>query len=163
MEKVIDARLFRTVAGKFPSGVTVITTTSADGVTPHGMTANGFISVSLEPPLILVSVGHHTRTHSLLSDNERYAVSILGHDQKRVALHFSGKPGDAEPEYEWIDGHPFIAGAISKILCRIVDRHPAGDHTLFIGEVEHVEHRDGDLPLVFSSGQLFSPLEKPIA
>lgn len=162
MAEVIDSRLFRTVAGKFPSGVTIITTSSPDGV-PHGMTANGFVSVSLDPPLILVSVGERTRTHTLLSENERYAVSVLGHEQKSVALHYSGRPGDAEPEYEWIDGHPFIAGAISKMLCRIVDRHRAGDHTLFIGEVEFVEHRDGELPLVFSSGQLFSPLEKPVA
>lgn len=162
MMKVIDSRLFRTVAGKFPSGVTVITTQSADGTT-HGMTANGFISVSLEPPLVLVSVGHHTRTHQYLTENERYAVSVLAHEQKHVALHFSGRPGEQQPEYEWIEGHPFIAGSISKMLCRIVDRHPAGDHTLFIAEVEFVEHRDGDLPLVFSSGQLFSPLEKTVA
>lgn len=158
----IDTRLFRTVAGKFPSGVTVITTLSPDG-TPHGMTANGFISVSLTPPLVLVSVGNHSRTHQLLSETERYGVSVLGHDQKDVALHYSGKPRDAEPDYRWIDSHPFIAGSISTMLCRIIDRHPAGDHTLFIGEVEFVEHRDGDLPLVFSSGQLFSPLERPIA
>lgn len=159
MQNAIDTRLFRTVAGRFPSGVTVITTDTGDGE-PHGMTANGFISVSLEPPLVLVSVGDHTRTHQRLTDCDRYAVSILGHDQKALAKHFAGKPGDVPPEYEWIDGHPVIAGAISRMVCRIVDRHPAGDHTLFIGQVEHLEHREGDLPLVFSNGQLFSPLER---
>ncbi|MER7796835.1 flavin reductase family protein [Microbacterium sp. NPDC096154] len=159
MLKLMDSRLFRTVAGKFPSGVTVITTTSADGAV-HGMTANGFISVSLEPPLVLVSVGEHTRTHQRLTENDRYAVNVLGHEQKPVALHFAGRPGEVAPEYEWIEGHPFIKGAISKMLCRIVDRHKAGDHTLFIGEVDFVEHSPGELPLVFSNGQLFSPLER---
>lgn len=159
MTTAIDTRLFRTVAGRFPSGVTVITTAGPDGE-PHGMTANGFISVSLEPPLVLVSVGCHTHTHQRLTDNDRYAVNVLGHDQKPLALRFAGKPVDVEPEYEWRDGHPLIRGAISRMLCRIVDRHRAGDHTLFIAEVEHVEHREGELPLVFSNGQLFSPLER---
>lgn len=159
----IDSRAFRSVAGKFPSGVTVITTRSAEGIV-HGMTANGFVSVSLDPPLILVSVGEHTRTHEYLTVNERYSVSILGHQQKDVAVRFAGKPTDvAAPEFEWVDGHPFVPDAIGRLGCRIVDRHRAGDHTLFIGNVEHLALREGELPLVFSSGQLFSPLERPAA
>jgi flavin reductase (DIM6/NTAB) family NADH-FMN oxidoreductase RutF len=158
----IDQRQFRNVAGKFPSGVTVITTSSGDGIV-HGMTANGFVSVSLDPPLILVSIGHTTRMHEHLMRNERYAVNILGHEQKAIAMHFAGKPQDTEPEFERINDYLFVPGVIGRIGCRIVDRHRAGDHTLMIGEVEHLDFRDGELPLVFSSGQLFSPLERPIA
>ena len=85
---MIDTRAFRDVAGKFPSGVTVITTSGARGDV-HGMTANGFASVSLDPPLILVSVAVTGRTHERLTRNERYAVSILGHRQKDVAQRFA--------------------------------------------------------------------------
>lgn len=159
MSPVIDPRHFRTVAGKFPSGVTVITTEAGDGIV-HGMTANGFISVSLEPALILVSIGKNTRMHGYLERNDRYAVSILNHDQGEIARHFSGRPGENEPEFEWVGGHPAIPDAISRIGCTMFDRHEAGDHTLFIGRVDYVDYRDGVLPLVFSSGQLFSPLER---
>ena len=162
MTPTLDGRLFRTVAGKFPSGVTVVTTADAAGK-PHGMTANGFISVSLEPALILVSVGAATRMHGYLMENDGYAVNVLGHRQKELATHFAGKPVDNAPDYEWVDGFPLIDGAISRMRCIIVDRHEAGDHTLFIGRVEHINHRDDELPLVFSSGQLFSPLERPLA
>lgn len=162
MTTALDTRLFRTVAGKFASGVTVITSVDEAGAV-HGMTANGFISVSLEPPLVLVSVGKHAQTHARLMRLDRYGVSVLGHEQKSIATHFAGKPGDAEPAYDMTQGHPVVAGAISSMVCRIVDRHPAGDHTLFIAEVESVQHREGELPLVFSSGQLFSPLERLVA
>lgn len=158
----IDTRLLRNVSGKFPSGVTVITAELEDG-TVHGMTANGFVSVSLEPPLILVSLGLHTRMHEYLSENDRYAVNILGHEQKKVAQRFAGKPQDDEvPAWERIDGYAFIPGVIGRIGCRVYDRHLAGDHTLFIGEVTHLDYHDGELPLVFSSGQMFSPLERVI-
>lgn len=155
----IDQRLFRNVSGKFPSGVTVITTESADGVV-HGMTANGFLSVSLEPALILVSVGKSTRLHGYLDNNDRYAVSILRHDQTDIARHFAGKPLETEPKLERMGAHPVVPDAISRIGCTIYDRYEAGDHILFLGEVEHLDYQDGSLPLVFSSGQLFSPLER---
>lgn len=157
--KIIDQREFRNVVGKFPSGVTVITTTTDDGVV-HGMTANGFISVSLDPPLVLVSVGKQTKMHERLMQNERYAVSVLRHDQEVVARHFAGRPSDDAPAFSWVDGHPLIEGAISQIGCRMYARHEAGDHTLFVGEVEHASIADDALPLVFSSGQLFSPLDR---
>lgn len=157
----IDTRLFRSVAGKFPTGVTVITTADADG-NVHAMTANGFASISLEPPIIMVSIGDHARTLQHLMLNDNYAVNILGHEQKAIAKHFSGKPEGDGPAWDWVDGHPFVPGVIGRIGTRIVDRYRVGDHVLFFGEVTHLDYRDGELPLIFSSGQLFSPLERVV-
>ncbi|GAB3617291.1 flavin reductase family protein [Okibacterium endophyticum] len=124
----------------------------------HGMTANGFISVSLDPPLVLVSVGAHTRTHARLLTQERYSVSVLAHHHAACALHFGGRPQEIAPAVDELDGFPVIRDSLAQMICRVVDRHTAGDHTLFIAEVEAVECTDG-VPLVFSGGRMFSPLD----
>ncbi|HEY5878299.1 MAG TPA: flavin reductase family protein [Nakamurella sp.] len=154
--QVFDDTAFWRTCGRFASGVTVVLTEDEE---IHGMTANGFISVSLEPPLVLISVGVRTRTHERLVRGERYSVSVLGHEQKAVAEHFAARPTGVRPEYARLGGFPVVPGSIARLVCRVVDRHPAGDHTLFVGQVEHMEHDEG-LPLVFSSGRLFSPLDE---
>jgi flavin reductase (DIM6/NTAB) family NADH-FMN oxidoreductase RutF len=142
-----DPRRFRTAMGRFATGVTVITTRTADGV--HGMTANGFLSVSLEPPLILVSLGACTMARHL-TEGDRYAVTVLSADQEAVSRHFGGRPS-LDVRFESVDDFDFVPGGLARIGCRIVDRHPAGDHTLFLGEVEHLDYRDG-APLLFYTG-----------
>jgi flavin reductase (DIM6/NTAB) family NADH-FMN oxidoreductase RutF len=135
--------------GRFATGVTVVTTVTQDGV--HGMTASGFMSVSLEPPLVLVSLGR-CKMADLLRVSDRYAVNVLGEEQESISCHFAGQSrlhGDIE--FEWNAGLPYLPDALAHIGCRIVDRHPAGDHTLFIGEVERLEHRNGT-PLLFYTG-----------
>lgn len=154
-EAAFDVATFRRTCGRFASGVTVVLTEDEDGV--HGMTANGFISVSLDPPLVLISVGRNTRSHARLANHSHYSVSVLGHEQKALAEHFAGRPSQLNPEHDRLGDFPVIAGSVARMVCKIVDRHPAGDHTLFVGEVECVEQTPG-VPLVFSSGRLFSPL-----
>jgi flavin reductase (DIM6/NTAB) family NADH-FMN oxidoreductase RutF len=152
----IDIADLRKTCGRFASGVTIILTEDEE---IHGMTANGFTSVSLDPPLVLISVGNHTRSYERLMHQDHYSVSVLGHEQMVHANHFAGRPTDLQPQYDRIGGFPVIPGAVARMVCRIVDRHLVGDHTLFIGHVEHLDHCDG-LPLVFSSGRLFSPLDE---
>ncbi|PWB97656.1 flavin reductase family protein [Salinibacterium hongtaonis] len=154
-----DTRAFRDTCGAFPTGVTVISTLAADG-RPAGMTANGFLSVSLDPPLVLVSIGHGARTHERLMMNETYAVSVLRHDQKAIAAHFARRTDEADPPFDMHNGHAFVPGAVARIGCRIVDRHLAGDHTLFVGQVETFDSTPDVHPLVFASGQLFSPINR---
>ncbi|GHE86646.1 flavin oxidoreductase [Amycolatopsis deserti] len=143
-----DPRRFRTAMGRFATGVTVITTRTADGGV-HGMTANGFLSVSLEPPLILVSLGACTMARHL-TEGDRYAVTVLSADQEDVSRHFGGRPC-VDVRFDSRGAYDFIPGGLASIGCRVVDRHPAGDHTLFLGEVEHLEYRDG-APLLFYTG-----------
>ena len=116
------------------------------------MTANGFMSVSLEPALVVVSVANGSRMHGLLSDAGRYGVSVLSSAQQIVSGHFAGRPvEDLAIAFSDVDGVPVIDGALTQVSTKVVDAHPAGDHTLFIGEVQHFEHLGGD-PLIFHSG-----------
>lgn len=147
----IDPREFRNTLGRFATGITVITTLQHGEVI--GMTANAFISVSLEPPLILVSVDNKARMHQALLQAERYGVSMLAESQQSLSNHFAGRPDNhADIRLEARQGMPLLADAIAYIVARIVEAHPAGDHTLFIGEVEFLEHRPGN-PLLYYSGQ----------
>lgn len=144
------ARTLRPAMSRFATGVTVVTTAVGDDV--HGMTANGFMSVSLDPPLVVVSLGR-CRMASLLPRTGRYAVSVLDRDQLGLARHFAGDRDDppVAPHFVWWRGLPFIAGALAHVGCRVRDVHEAGDHSLWVGRVEHLEYRDG-VPLLFYEG-----------
>ncbi len=144
------AREFRQVMGRFATGVTVVTT--VDKETVHGMTANGFLSVSLRPPLVLVSLGR-CKMNEMLPRSGRYGVSMLSHEQQHFAAHFAAqKASPVEPKFSWHDGIPLLDGALASLVCRVVDVHRAGDHVLWIGAVEHLDHRD-DEPLLFYTGR----------
>jgi flavin reductase (DIM6/NTAB) family NADH-FMN oxidoreductase RutF len=163
MAQRIDPVAMRRTLGRFTTGVTVVTTASGGDV--HAMTANAFTSVSLDPPLVLVSVDHRTRMHALLPDTRRYGVSVLGSDQERVARHFAGRPlHDPGELFEWAGGVPFVRGAIAHVACSLHTEHAAGDHTLYLGRVEHLDSRPGE-PLVFHAGAFgrLSPEEQVLA
>ena len=144
------AKAFRQVMGRFATGVTVITTIERDTV--HGMTANGFLSVSLRPPLVLVSLGR-CKMNEMLPRSGRYGISVLSQAQQHFAAHFAAqKRSPVEPTFTWQNGLPLLEGAIAHLVCRVVDVHRAGDHVLWIGEVEYIDHRD-DEPLLFYTGR----------
>jgi flavin reductase (DIM6/NTAB) family NADH-FMN oxidoreductase RutF len=144
------AKEFRQVMGRFATGVTVVTTVERG--TAHGMTANGFLSVSLRPPLVLVSLGR-CRMNELLPRSGRYGVSVLSQDQHHFAAHFAAqKASPVEPTFSWQEGVPLLEDALAHLVCRVVDVHRAGDHVLWIGEVEYLAHRDAE-PLLFYTGR----------
>lgn len=147
----IDPREFRNTLGRFASGVTVITTEKEGQI--HGMTANAFVSVSLTPPLVLVSVDNRATMHKLLPESKRYGVSILAESQEAHSNHFARRPVEGL-KLTFVEKHgvPVIDGAVAQIVAHVVDVHPAGDHTLYIGEVEHLEWTD-EKPLLFFAGQ----------
>jgi flavin reductase (DIM6/NTAB) family NADH-FMN oxidoreductase RutF len=144
------ARELRQVMGRFATGVTVVTTTHRETI--HGMTANAFLSVSLRPPLVLVSLGR-CRMSEMLPRTGRYGVSVLASDQEHFAAHFAGqRVSSVAPEFVWHKDLPLLDGALAHVGCRVVDVHTAGDHVLWIGEVEHLYHREGE-PLLFYTGR----------
>jgi flavin reductase (DIM6/NTAB) family NADH-FMN oxidoreductase RutF len=146
----VEARAMRSVLGRFCTGVTVVST-ALDGEV-HAMTANAFTSVSLEPPLVLVSIDRRAKMHRLLPDTQRYGVSVLAAGQERLASHFAGRPmADPGTLFEDVDGVPLLQGAIAHVSCRLYAAHEAGDHTLYLGCVEFLRSLPGD-PLVFTSG-----------
>jgi len=147
----IDPREFRRALGRFASGVTVITTEHEGQA--HGMTANAFVSVSLDPPLVLVSVDNRARLHGILPRSGRYGVSVLSAGQEDLSRHFAGRPQPGlEVPFVWRGGIPLLEGALAHLVCRVVDEHPTGDHTLYIGLVECLAQREG-APLLFYTGE----------
>lgn len=146
----IDPRVFRATMSRFATGVTIVSTTIAGQI--HGMTANAFLSVSLDPPLVLVSIGRQARMHALLTLGQRFGVSVLAAEQEPLSNHFAGRPTpDARPEWIWEDETPLLRGAIAQIVAEAVIAQPAGDHTLFIGQVEYLAQHPGQ-PLLFHAG-----------
>src|ERR1700722_3498329 len=144
-----EQRRFRDALGTFATGVTIVSTRLDDLV--HGMTANGFMSVSLDPALVVVSIATNARMHDILLRAGRYGVSVLSREQEPGSRHFAGRPQTGEIELLESAGMPLVDGALTHVVADVVDAHPAGDHTLFIGEVLHFQHRDGE-PLIFHSG-----------
>lgn len=146
----IDHRELRATLGRFATGVTVVSTEDGEGV--HAMTANAFTSVSMEPPLVLVSVDNRARMHTKLPSTKRYGVSVLGVEQERLAMHFAGRPDDEQPDPFVREGDvPVVRDAIAHFACDLFAAHPAGDHTLYVGQVRAFKARVGH-PLLFHSG-----------
>jgi flavin reductase (DIM6/NTAB) family NADH-FMN oxidoreductase RutF len=144
---------FRQTLGRFASGVTVIT--ASDGETRRGMTASAFVSVSLTPPLILVSVDHRASMYALLGEERvtHFGVNVLSAAQRHLSDHFAGRPGPEEA-VPWFthEGLPLIGGSVAQLVCRKHEVIPAGDHTLFLGHVEYSRYTDDD-PLLYFRGQ----------
>jgi len=144
--------------GCFATGVTIITV-DLDGEV-HGMTANAFASVSLDPLLVLVCVDHSTRTHEHLHAKKRFGINVLSEDQRAVSEYYARPertPEDAEAEagarFDRTEhGTPMLHGALAYLECRLHSAQAAGDHTIFIAEVEDVVVRDGQ-PLLFFGGE----------
>jgi flavin reductase len=154
---VFDERRFRHALGRFATGVVLISCGSGD--TLHAMTANAFMSGSLRPPLVVVSVGHQARMHARLMESAHFGVSVLSAHQERHSRHFAGDLQQAfAPQFATAEGLPDVAlldRAVARFAARVVDRHPCGDHTLFIGEVLMFS-LDEHAPLVFFGGRYAS-------
>jgi flavin reductase len=151
----IDPRDFRRVMGQFATGVTVLTTVSGGEV--RGMTANAFMSGSLNPPLCVVSIAKRARMHEAVQDARRLVVNVLAHEQMAVALHFAGQPrGNARIDIGWIDGIPSLRDAIARMAANVVAEHDCGDHTLFLGHLFHMDADRGREPLLYHQARFGS-------
>lgn len=150
-EAPFTSRDFRNALGRFATGITVVTTV-VDGET-HGMTANAFVSVSLDPPLVLVSVGNKAHMHGYLQQSGRYGISVLTAAQERYSQHFAGFGApELQPEFVEVGGIPLLAESLAHLIVAVTDAHPAGDHTLYIGQVEYMKWWDGE-PLLYFQGR----------
>jgi flavin reductase (DIM6/NTAB) family NADH-FMN oxidoreductase RutF len=143
---------FRRTLGMFATGVTVITTRVGEQV--HGMTANAFMSVSLRPPLILISVDRRARMNALLREGVRYGVSVLEERQTALSDRFAGRPGGdtPEPRFEIVHDAPLVEGGLAHLVAHVVRSYWGGDHSLFLGQVEYVRYGEGT-PLLFHGGR----------
>ena len=137
----------------FATGVTMITTREGDQV--HGMTANAFMSVSLEPPLVLISVDRRTKMCALLHEGRNYGVSVLCRGPERALGPLRGarrrRPAP-EPRFDVIHDTPLVEGALAHFVANIVRSYWGGDHSLFLGRVEYARYNEGT-PLLFHGGR----------
>jgi flavin reductase len=152
-----NSRELRNALGSFATGVTIITTRSRSGVLT-GMTANSFTSVSLDPPLVLVCIGHDAVMHGVLSATRQFGVSVLASHQEATARHFADRRrplGLAQFDgVSWrpgrLTGAPLIDGAIAHFECQLWRSYDGGDHTIFLGNLLSMARpADGDALLFF--------------
>ncbi|SEA34105.1 NADH-FMN oxidoreductase RutF, flavin reductase (DIM6/NTAB) family [Thalassobacillus cyri] len=147
----MDDRMFRTAMGKFATGVTVIVS-EVDGEV-HGMTANAFMSVSLDPKLVLISVGSNAKMNKIIQESQKFSVNILSGSQKEMSMIFAGQiKEERKVNFDTFEGLPVIENSLVSLACNVYDTHEAGDHTLYIGEVINLNVQDGE-PLAFYEGK----------
>lgn len=146
----IDPPAFRQAASRFATGVAVVAAIDRHGEV-CGMTANSFVTISLSPPTVLVSV-RPGRTHDAISAAGRYGVNVLRQDGRALSRHFAGQGAGEQPGHEIVEGLPKLANCVAFFACEVTRTVDVGDHTLFIAEVSNCDYCD-NLPLVFFSSR----------
>jgi flavin reductase (DIM6/NTAB) family NADH-FMN oxidoreductase RutF len=160
----VDSKVLRRTFGTFATGVTVVTVGEPN---PHGMTANSFTTVSLDPALVLVCVDRHAIMHSTMVDSPTFGVSVLASGQETVARHFSNRSrplGMSQFDcVDWLPGRhsgaPLIAGAAAHYECALWRSYDGGDHTIFVGRLLSMRGSPNEDVLVFLRGR-FHQLEQ---
>ena len=149
----IDPRDFRNALGTFATGVTIITALTADGK-PYGLTCNSFASVSLNPPLVLWSLGMFSQGLSTFQNASHFTVNVLGASQQELANKFAKSSNDKFAGVEWTPGlgkAPVLANCVASFQCRAANRYYGGDHIIFLGAVEAYAYNPQE-PLLFARG-----------
>jgi flavin reductase (DIM6/NTAB) family NADH-FMN oxidoreductase RutF len=141
---------FRQAASRFATGVAVLSSLDSRG-DPCGMTVNSFVTVSLSPPTVLVSV-MPGRMHQAISESRRYAVNVLTEADRGLSRRFAGRPDGGNSDFIWVEGLPKLSNCVAFFACEVTRTVDIGDHTLFIAEVSNCEYCD-NVPLVFFSSR----------
>jgi flavin reductase (DIM6/NTAB) family NADH-FMN oxidoreductase RutF len=150
----VNASQFRTALSRFASGVTVVTTRDAAGQ-PHGITVSAFSSLSLSPPLVLVCIDRGAYIYDAFQASGVFVVNVLAADQEELSRLFASREPNkfAGLGYtEGLDGAPVLNHALATIECRLRHTYEGGDHTIFVGEVEHANVREDTTPLLYYRG-----------
>lgn len=144
---------FRAALGRFASGITVVTSIDNEDRL-HGMTVSAFCSVSMDPPLVLVSVSKETGSHHSIAEGKKFVVNILSENQEYISALFAAPVPDKFSQTEHTvskNGLPMIHGALANLECDLRYSYDGGDHTIYVGEIENVHLEDGK-PLLHFRG-----------
>lgn len=145
---------FRRALGHFAAGVTVVTACGKENQ-PAGITVTAFSSLSLDPPLVLVCIDRRAYLHKFLSPGAPFVVNLLAADQEALSRRFASRGPD---QFDGIgytlnaDGVPLLKDVLAAVECRSVAEHEAGDHSIFVGEVQNASVREGKPLLYFRGG-----------
>lgn len=143
---------FREAAGQFASGIVIVTVFCKQSDTVRGMTATSFTSVSLAPPLVLVSLSNTARMLSLVRETGSFGISVLSAKQQNLSRLFAGQATAVRADcFQYFAGIPMVAGALASFACDSHAMIEAGDHTLVLGRVQELEAAAGDPLLYFRS------------
>jgi len=153
MNAPLDTRALRAALGQFATGITVVTAQGRDGQLA-GLTVNSFASVSLDPPLVLWSLGDHSPALSLFRECSHYAINVLAADQTDISQRFATSQADKFAGLDYaagLGGAPLLPGCLASFECRNETIHPGGDHIILIGRVERFSTQEG-MPLLYFGG-----------
>ena len=148
-----DPNDFKRAMGQFASGVTVVTTKHGD--TPIGITASSFTSLSLNPPLVLVSLDKKLFTHNVIAESGFFAVNVLSARQLELGMRFAGMKPEIKDRFAGLDIHiaetgaPLLPNSLAWVDCKVWNMYDGGDHTIFVGEVKALSVSDLDMPLLY--------------
>jgi flavin reductase (DIM6/NTAB) family NADH-FMN oxidoreductase RutF len=148
----VDRQRFKAALRRWASGVTIVTTRAGDRVL--GMTASSFTSVSLDPPLVLVCADKTCHTHLLIAESGVFAVNVLADDQGELSNRFA-LTGNEDVRFDDLVCHEgstgclWLPGALAVLDCRVVAAHDAGDHVIYVGEVQEAQVAEGKQPLLY--------------
>ncbi len=150
----VDPKELRRVMGHFATGVTVITTRDIHGV-PYGLTANAFMSLSLDPPLALIGIDKTAQCYRCFDASKVFAVNFLSEEQEEISRRFATKGIDKFAGLEWSEessGAAILPGVIGYVECRVEKIYDGGDHAIIVGEIVNA-HAGGGRPLLFFQGK----------
>jgi flavin reductase (DIM6/NTAB) family NADH-FMN oxidoreductase RutF len=144
---------FRRACGRFATGVTIASVIDGLGI-PHGLTVSSFAAVSLDPPLILICLGHEVTCIEAFRGAKYFGINVLGDDQRALSERFARKGHDRFGGLDWMPGEtgvPLLAGVLAQMECAVTQRVTAGDHDIFVGEMLSASVHKGDPLIHFSS------------
>ena len=154
-----DARQLRDALGRFPTGVTVITTQTPDGKL-EGLTANSFSALSLDPPLVLWSLNRRSGSLAGFQQSGHFAINVLSAGQSALSHRFATPQTNRFEGVGFesgLGGSPLLDGVLARFECSTQDIIEGGDHLLFVGRVQKISYGKGE-PLIFSSGRYCTAL-----
>jgi flavin reductase (DIM6/NTAB) family NADH-FMN oxidoreductase RutF len=149
----VASQEFRRACGRFATGVTIASVVDSEGA-PHGLTVSSFTSVSLDPPLILICLGHGVSAIHHFRTATHFGINILAADQRALSERFARKGQDRFDGVAWqpgVTGVPLLPGALAAIECAVHRIVPMGDHDILVGEMVHTQVHDGE-PLLHFGG-----------
>ncbi len=158
-----NVSIFKQIMGSYPTGVTIVTTTDANG-NPYGLTVNSFASVSLDPLLLLWCIDRRSSALEAFEQSANFAVHVLADDQKEICWAFAGKEPDRFSKTNWTLSEnklPILSGSLGVLECKKVQQIDAGDHIILIGQVIQVEKLEKEPLLYFRRNVGAIPAEWP--
>ena len=148
-----DSNLFRQAMGRFATGITVVSANDKSGDDVRGVTVNAFMSLSLNPCLIAISLRNEATMTDHLNENTHFGVSVLAENQQDYSMIFSNQLQVDEPvKFDILDGTPVLPGSLVQLVCEKESEVVAGDHTIYIAKVNRIEMKADD-PLIYFGGQ----------